>query len=103
MKAVEKNFWNIQKQLHPDKFSTKSEEEQEISSINSAVINCAYSALKTPFARVQYLLELHGIDALGETSITAVDPEVLMEIMEQREKIENCTDMQELQELEQIN
>ena len=58
--------------------------EKEISSSNSAIVNQAYSALKQPRTRVKYLLELHGIDALSEESKQAVDPDILMEIMEKR-------------------
>ena len=70
--------------MHPDLYSTKSKTEQEISAQNSTEVNRAYKALKTPTARVQYLLELHGIDALSESSKQQVDPGVLMETMETR-------------------
>lgn len=86
--------------------------EQELSTTNAAVINDAYKMLKKPNTRVKYLvgiteqhltvqssrlhcqrssvflcfaqLALHGIDALGETASTAVDPELLMQTMELR-------------------
>ena len=104
MDSVEKHFWKLQKQLHPDLYYMKSkvrtyeitcilikiyiifqlQTEKEISSSNSTMVNQAYAALKQPRTRVKYLLELHGIDALSEESKRAVDPEILIEILEKR-------------------
>ena len=42
IKSVEKKFKNLQKVLHPDKFTLKSIEEQEASATTSSMINQAY-------------------------------------------------------------
>ncbi|CAI5744124.1 unnamed protein product [Peronospora destructor] len=86
-RTIEKTYWNLQKRLHPDLYGAKSEFEKKLSAVNAAVINDAYKMLKTPNTRVKYLLTLHGIDALGETASTAVDPKLLMQTMEFRERI----------------
>jgi molecular chaperone HscB len=86
---LESNFRNLQRLLHPDKFSTRSEKERELSAENSALVNVAYQTLKKPLSRVRYILSSQGIDALSESSGTAgVDPALLMEIMELRESLE---------------
>ncbi|KAF1776935.1 P-loop containing nucleoside triphosphate hydrolase [Phytophthora cactorum] len=67
-RSIEKTYWNLQKRLHPDLYGSKSEFEKELSAVNAAVINDAYKMLKKPNTRVKYLLALHGIDALENTS-----------------------------------
>ncbi|ETL93208.1 Fe-S protein assembly co-chaperone HscB [Phytophthora nicotianae] len=98
-RSIEKTYWNLQKRLHPDLYGSKSEFEKELSAVNAAVINDAYKMLKTPNTRVKYLLALHGIDALGETASTAVDPELLMQTMEIRERIAEAPDVNALHEI----
>ncbi|KUF99726.1 OTU domain-containing protein 1 [Phytophthora nicotianae] len=68
-RSIEKTYWNLQKRLHPDLYGSKSE------------------------------LALHGIDALGETASTAVDPELLMQTMEIRERIAEAPDVNALHEI----
>ncbi|KAF0695047.1 Aste57867_14105 [Aphanomyces stellatus] len=94
-KKVEKLYWALQKKMHPDLYGSKSQTEKEMSIVNSALVNQAYNLLKAPTSRANYMLHLHGIDALGENS-TFVDPAVLMEIMEAREAVEECTTVEGL-------
>ena len=80
------------------------QEEQLTSTNHSAAINHAYNVLKTPHLRAQYLvlftiiviyyeqLSLHGIEL--EEGSTITDPELLMEIMEIRERIEEANQPQ---------
>mmetsp|Transcript_12657 Transcript_12657/g.18646 ORF Transcript_12657/g.18646 Transcript_12657/m.18646 type:complete len:261 (-) Transcript_12657:60-842(-) len=90
MKFLESNFWALQKKLHPDLFSHKSQEEQEFSAMNSSMVNNAYQTLRDPVERVKYLLGLYGMDVLSETSNEHVDGAFLMEVMEARESIEDA-------------
>ena len=79
---LEQRYRNLQRLLHPDKFSQRSNHEKEISAENSALVNVAYQTLRRPLERVRYLLSLEGIKALNENSRSApVDPMFLMEIM----------------------
>ncbi|CEG48525.1 fe-s protein assembly co-chaperone [Plasmopara halstedii] len=98
-RAIERTYWDLQKRLHPDLYGSKSQTEKEIAAVNSAVVNDAYKMLKKPNMRVKYLLALHGIDALGETASTDVDPELLMQTMEIRERIADTTDPNALHEI----
>ncbi|CAI5727489.1 unnamed protein product [Hyaloperonospora brassicae] len=90
-RRIEKTYWSLLKRLHPDLYGSKTEFEKELSAANAAVVNDAYKILKTPNTRVKYLLSLDGIDALGETASTAVDTELLMQMMEIRERIAMAT------------
>ena len=67
--------------------------------MNSTAVNTAYSTLKAPTSRVAYLLTLHNIDALSETSSHVPSPELLMHIMEMREAVEEAPDMNTVEEL----
>uniref|UniRef100_K3WYH3 J domain-containing protein n=1 Tax=Globisporangium ultimum (strain ATCC 200006 / CBS 805.95 / DAOM BR144) TaxID=431595 RepID=K3WYH3_GLOUD len=98
-RKIEQTYWNLQKRLHPDLYGSKSEFEKELSAVNAAVINDAYNMLKTPNTRVKYLLALHGIDALGESASTAVDPQLLMQTMEIREEIDEAETIEALDTL----
>ncbi|EQC28836.1 hypothetical protein SDRG_13516 [Saprolegnia diclina VS20] len=101
-KAVEQLYWSLQKKMHPDLYGHKSETEKELSVTNSAVINTAYNMLKAPTTRANYLLHLHGIDALGDNT-TLMDPAILMHIMEAREQVDDCTSVDELEPLKKAN
>ncbi|GAB9465808.1 hypothetical protein Gpo141_00003200 [Globisporangium polare] len=98
-RKMEQTYWNLQKRLHPDLYGSKSEFEKELSAVNAAVINDAYNMLKAPNTRVKYLLALHGIDALGESASTAVDPALLMQTMEIREEIDEAPTVEALDKI----
>jgi molecular chaperone HscB len=76
----------LQRGIHPDRHAAKGEVERRLALQSSARVNEAYRALKDPVDRAQYLLSLHGIDALGETD-TALRPEFLQQQLERRERI----------------
>lgn len=78
-------FRNIQSQIHPDKFSGKTDEEQELSSEWSSLTNKAYKTLQGPLERGEYLLELHGVTLPEDNTMS--DPEFLMEMMEKNEEV----------------
>lgn len=85
LEKLSKLYKDLQKRLHPDKYSQKSEEEQAVADGQSAYINKAYNTLLKPLSRGLYLLELHG-DSVEESN-TSVDPEFLMLMMEINEEL----------------
>ena len=91
LKDMEKRYWNLQKQLHPDKFALSDEIEQEIAGKQSTLVNESYDILKHPVQRGKILLSmLHHVEPLGEDVGTGDVPmELLMQVMEAREEIEN--------------
>lgn len=89
---LDNNFKRLQRTVHPDLFGCKTKREQDFSLEASSKLNVAYRVLKGPATRAQYLLQLHGIDAIGEAvgSVNA-DPALLLEIMEARELLEDAS------------
>ncbi|GAC1419514.1 MAG: hypothetical protein NVSMB62_12270 [Acidobacteriaceae bacterium] len=70
--ALEKQFYALSRRLHPDRFASRSVEEQEAALGESSRLNDAYRSLKDPIARTEYLLKLEGVE-LEEQSRAATD------------------------------
>ncbi len=77
-------YRRLQSAVHPDRFASGTDQEKRLALQSSARINEAYRALKSPVERAQYLLSLHGIDALSETD-TRLPFEFLERQLERRE------------------
>ncbi|CAM9314758.1 unnamed protein product [Ectocarpus sp. 4 AP-2014] len=102
LKEVEMRFKNMQRAFHPDLYASKSEDEREKSAANSATANKAYQTLVQPMARVKYLMRLLGSTALeeeGEDDRKSVPMDFLMEVMETREALEECSSKEEAEAL----
>ena len=82
---------DLQKAVHPDRFSGASPQEKRLAVQRAAQVNEAYRTLKNPVDRARYLLELAGIETDEETN-TAMDPAFLMEQMEWRERLDDVRD-----------
>jgi molecular chaperone HscB len=65
--ALDAAYRNLQTEVHPDRYASASDAQRRVALQASARVNEAYRALKDPVARAQYLLSLHGVDAIGET------------------------------------
>jgi molecular chaperone HscB len=66
--ALERDFYKLSRQLHPDLYARKSAEEQAWSLRQSSLLNDAYRTLKDPVARTAYLLKLEGIRVEDENT-----------------------------------
>jgi molecular chaperone HscB len=80
-KDLEKRFYALSRQLHPDLHSRKTPAEREQAEEKTAVLNDAYRTLRDPIARAEYLLKLEGFD-IGEQTTKDVPPELLEEVFE---------------------
>ena len=60
-------YRRLQNEVHPDRHAAAAESDRRLALQASARVNEAYRALKNPVDRAQYLLSLHGIDAMSET------------------------------------
>lgn len=114
--AVHEAFRALQKRFHPDALAAAaaavddaaggeggaSSEEiaqaradaragEQLAKGASARINKAYETLRDPVRRAAYLLQLNGVDALGESAKTS-DAALLMEMMEKREALAQVAD-----------
>ncbi len=65
--ALDRAYRQLQSDVHPDRFASADDAQKRLASQSSARVNEAYSALKNPVTRAQYLLWLEGIDAAAET------------------------------------
>ena len=83
LEMLQENFRAIQKEIHPDRFATSSENEKVQSMIKSTLANDAYQTLKSPIKRAKYILSLHQYPE----KIT-LPPNFLMQQMEWEEHFE---------------
>ena len=70
--ALEKDFYELSRKLHPDLNARAGSQEQEWSLQQSSLLNDAHRTLKDPIKRTQYLLKLEGVE-LEEQSKTATE------------------------------
>jgi len=99
--ALEKDFYELSRRLHPDLSARASSQEQEWSLEQSSLLNDAYRTLRDPIKRTQYLLRLEGVEleeqskaateqarASGEVKKQIVPPDLLEEVFELNMQLE---------------
>ena len=99
---LDRQYRDLQAQVHPDKSTHLSEAEQRLAMQHSTQVNEAYQTLRSPLRRARYLLSLHGVDTQEDTN-TGMPLDFLMEQMEWREaiaEVEQARDELALDELE---
>lgn len=84
--ALAGTYRELQMQFHPDKFAARPERERLQAVQGAARINDAYTTLKHPLNRAEYLLSLQGVELNAEQQ-TLKDPLFLMQQMEWREQM----------------
>ena len=87
--SLDRAYFALQRQWHPDRFVAKSAAERAQASAEAAALNDAYRTLKDPLKRAVYLAALKGIE-LPADGQTIDDPELLMEAMEVREALQEA-------------
>jgi len=78
---LQKRYYELSRQLHPDRFMRKPEAERQRALDMSSALNDANRTLKDPIKRAQYLLKLEGFD-MGEQGSKDVPPQLLEEVFE---------------------
>lgn len=99
--ALEKDFYELSRKLHPDLNAQAGSQEQEWSLQQSSLLNDAYRTLKDPIKRTQYLLKLEGVELeeqsksateqarlKGEIKKQIVPPDLLEEVFELNMQLE---------------
>ena len=99
--ALEKEFYELSRKLHPDLNARAGSQEQEWSLEQSSLLNDAYRTLKDPIKRTEYLLHLEGVEleeqsksateqarATGEIKKQIVPPDLLEEVFELNMQLE---------------
>src|SRR5713101_8304740 len=69
---LERDFYKLSRQMHPDLYARASAQEQQWSLEQTSQMNDAYRTLRDPIARTEYLLKLEGVQ-LEEQSKAATD------------------------------
>jgi molecular chaperone HscB len=118
--ALEKDFYELSRKLHPDLNAQSGSLEQEWSLEQSSMLNDAYRTLRDPIKRTEYLLHLEGVEleeqsknateqarATGEIKKQIVPPDMLEEVFELNMQLEELRAQKKLGEddpslLEQI-
>src|SRR5216684_5977344 len=99
--ALEKDFYELSRKLHPDLNARAGSQEQEWSLQQSSLLNDAYRTLKDPIKRTQYLLRLEGVEleeqskaateqarSSGQVKKQIVPPDLLEEVFELNMQLE---------------
>jgi molecular chaperone HscB len=81
---LEKTFYWLSRQFHPDYFMNAGELERQASIERSSMLNDAYRTLRDPIARVTYLLALEGYNEAQKKA----PPDLLEEVFELNMQIE---------------
>ncbi|MFO1323339.1 MAG: Fe-S protein assembly co-chaperone HscB [Burkholderiales bacterium] len=84
-------YRRLQSDVHPDRHASGSDADRRAALQSSARVNEAYRALKDPVQRAQYLLSMHGVDAVGETD-TSLPVSFLERQLERREAAAEAMD-----------
>jgi molecular chaperone HscB len=79
--ALQKRFYELSREWHPDRFSRKGPDESARAMENTAIINDGYRTLRDPVKRAEYLLTEEGFP-IGEQRSKDVPPELLEEVFE---------------------
>jgi len=82
--ALERSYRALQSEIHPDRFAAAADTQRRLALQSSARVNEAYRALCDPVDRAQYLLSLHGVDAMAENG-AALELDFLERQLERRE------------------
>lgn len=79
--SLQKRYYELSRQWHPDRFATKAPAERQLALDNTALLNDAFRTLKDPVARAEYVLARHGL-AMADQNTKNVPPELLEEVFE---------------------
>ena len=91
LSALPHTYQQLQRLTHPDRFASGSEQDKLVALQKNAQVNDAYSVLKSPLSRAEYILSLRGIDLQHEQQ-TIKDTTFLMQQMEWREELSEISE-----------
>jgi molecular chaperone HscB len=99
--ALQRRFYELSRQWHPDRFSRRPIEEQNEALEATSILNDGYRTLRDPVKRAMYVLAQEGVP-IGEQRSKNVPPELLEEVFELNMMLEEMRsgDDSQRQELE---
>ncbi|KAF8642293.1 hypothetical protein AX16_009563 [Volvariella volvacea WC 439] len=86
--TLKQRFREAQAVCHPDSWTSKGANKQDVAQSLSSGINDAYQRLLKPLSRAEYILERNEFPITEHDQLT--DMEFILEIMQQREAIEEA-------------
>ncbi len=96
--ALDLRWKDLQREVHPDRFSQHGAAAQRVAMQWSVRINKAYQRLKDPLRRAAYLCELNGVPVNAENN-TAMPTEFLMQQMAWREALDDAVSRADLDQI----
>ena len=109
--ALEKDFYELSRRLHPDVNVLSDQREQEWSLEQTSQLNDAYRTLKDPIQRTEYLLRLEGVEleeqsksatekarVTGQVKKQVVPPDLLEEVFDLNMQLEELRAQKKLGE-----
>lgn len=109
--ALEREFYQLSRKLHPDLNARAGSQEQQWSLEQSSLLNDAYRTLRDPIKRTQYLLKLEGVEleeqsksateqarASGGVKKQIVPPDLLEEVFELNMQLEELKMNKQMEE-----
>ena len=84
---LDRRYFDRQRQLHPDRFATRTGRERALSQSQATAINEAYETLRDPLRRADYLLQQSRSGAAPQGCHLVNDMALLTEAMEMREAL----------------
>ncbi|WP_439113359.1 Fe-S protein assembly co-chaperone HscB [Hydrogenophaga sp.] len=96
--ALDERWKNLQREAHPDRFTTADALTQRQAMQWSVRINEAYQRLKDPLKRAAYLCELNGAPIQAENN-TSMPAAFLMQQMQWREDLEEACGAEDLERM----
>ena len=99
--ALDVAYRDVQREVHPDKFTTASDAEKRLAAQWATRANEAYQTLKSALNRGRYFLKIHGIET-EEESNTAMPLEFLMQQMEWREAVVEARALKDEAKLDEL-
>jgi molecular chaperone HscB len=93
--ALDRAYRELQSDVHPDRYAAGNDEQQRLALQSSARVNEAHRTLKSPVARAEYLLSLHGRVAGDDAADRSLDVNFLEQQLERRETASEAADAQD--------
>lgn len=93
---LKQSYHKLMAELHPDRQSLKSTDDQAHAAVGAAQVTHAYNVLSNPHQRAVHMLDLVGkpLDEAAGTELVGM--EFLMEIMQLREDIASVTKQEDM-------
>jgi molecular chaperone HscB len=96
---LERIFFELSKELHPDRFAAAPAAERVAALSRARALNDAYALLRRDTSRAEYLLASEGV-TIGDNE--RIDPELVMALLEERELLAEARQKGELREVERM-